>query len=186
MPKFLKNILLIVAVLFALGYLGFNYMKSQTKKASPEEVNTYTVNDLSITVDYSRPSKKGRVIFGELVPYGKVWRTGANEATELTVTKDILINGQELKAGTYALFTIPNPASWTIILNKDLGLWGAYNYNPMQDALRFDVPVANSVAVYEAFTIQIDPSNNQVEISLNWDKTRVAFSVLCQEPKLKP
>lgn len=171
-----------VSIMVLVPLLAF----SQEKRISPLNVTSVRYKDTYLKIVYSQPLKKGREIFGGLVPFGKVWRTGANEATELTVTKDILINGQELKAGTYALFTIPNPASWTIILNKDLGLWGAYNYNPMQDALRFDVPVANSVAVYEAFTIQIDPSNNQVEISLNWDKTRVAFSVLCQEPKLKP
>ena len=159
---------------------------SQEKRISPLNVSSARYKDTYLKIVYSQPLKKGRTIFGGLVPYGQVWRTGANEATELTVTNDVLVNGQELKAGTYSLFTIPNSESWTIILNKDLGLWGAYNYNPEQDALRFDVPVAATEAPYEAFTIQIDPLNNQVEISMRWDKTMVTFSVLCQEPKLKP
>ena len=158
----------------------------QEKRISPLSVSSARYKDTYLKIVYSQPLKKGREIFGGLVPFGKIWRTGANEATELTVTNDILINGQELKAGTYSLFTIPNPESWTIILNKDLGLWGAYNYNQQQDVLRFEVPVVNTNAPNEAFTIQIDPLNNQADISLHWDKTKVTFSVLCQEPQLKP
>ncbi len=171
-----------VSILILVPFFAF----SQEKRISPLNVSSVRYKDTYLKIVYSQPLKKGRDIFGGLVPFGKVWRTGANEATELTVTNDILVNGQELKAGTYSLFTIPNQESWTIIFNKDLGLWGAYNYNPTQDAMRFDVPVAGTDTSYEAFTIQIDPLNNQVDISMRWDKTMVTFSVLCQEPKLKP
>ncbi|TXI75684.1 MAG: DUF2911 domain-containing protein [Flavobacteriales bacterium] len=178
MPKFLKNILLIVAVLFALGYLGFNYMKSQTKKASPEEVNTYTVNDLSITVDYSRPSKKGRVIFGELVPYGKVWRTGANEATTVEVDKDIKLGGQPLPAGKYTLWTIPQPDAWTVILNSKSYSWGVTyggeaQLDPTADVLRVEVPVQELPTEVEMFTI--DVSSTPPALNLKWDRTGVSL-----------
>ena len=178
MPKFLKNILLIVAVLFALGYLGFNYMKSQTKKASPEEVNTYTVNDLSITVDYSRPSKKGRVIFGELVPYGKVWRTGANEATTVEVSKDIHLGGKPLAAGKYTLWTIPQPDAWTVILNSKSYSWGVTyggeaQLDPTADVLRVEVPVQELPTEVEMFTI--DVSSTPPALNLKWDRTGVSL-----------
>jgi len=180
MPKFLKNLLLIVAVLSTLGYLGFNYMKSETKKASPEEVKTYTVNDLSITVDYSRPSKKGRVIFGELVPYGKVWRTGANEATTVEVSKAIKLGGQPLPAGKYTLWTIPEADAWTVILNSKHYSWGVTyggeaQLDPTADVLRVEVPVQELPTEVEMFTI--DVSSAPPALNLKWDRTGVSIPI---------
>lgn len=180
MPKFLKNLLLIVAVLSTLGYLGFNYMKSETKKASPEEVKTYTVNDLSITVDYSRPSKKGRVIFGELVPYGKVWRTGANEATTVEVSKAIKLGGQPLPAGKYTLWTIPEADTWTVILNSKQYSWGVTyggeaQLDPTADVLRVEVPVQELPNEVEMFTI--DVSSTPAALNLKWDRTGVSIPI---------
>ncbi len=139
--------------------------------------------DTYTKITYSQPHKHGRAIFGALVPYGQVWRTGANEATELTITKDIKINGLDLKAGTYSLFTIPGKESWTIILNSDLGQWGAYNYNSKLDVLRFDVPVVPVTEfVYEAFTILIDPKNSKADLVLAWDRTKVIIPLQFQDP----
>jgi hypothetical protein len=90
----------------------------------------------------------------KLIPYDKVWRTGANEATEITTTKDLTINDQPLKAGTYSFLSIPGKEKWTIIINSDLGMWGSYNYNQKMDVLRFEVPVELlRETVYEPFTI---------------------------------
>ena len=105
MPKILKGLLIGAALLAVIGYFGFGYMKSQTKRASPELVSTYKLDDVEIKVDYSRPSKKGRVIFGELVPYGKVWRTGANEATTFSTSKDIKVGGLPLAMGAVVAAT---------------------------------------------------------------------------------
>jgi hypothetical protein len=153
-------------------------------KPSPLALASARYKDTYLKITYSQPHKRGREIFGKLVPYGRVWRTGANEATELTSTKDILINGSPLKAGTYSLFTIPDKAKWTIILNSDLGLWGSYNYNPKMDALRFEAP-AQSVTdpVYEPFTIRIDQTRDQAEVGLMWDQVKVVFPIQFLEPK---
>ncbi len=151
-------------------------------RPSPLAVVSSRYKDSYIKITYSQPHKHGRAIFGGLVPFGQVWRTGANEATELTVTRDIKINGLDLKAGTYSLYTIPEKSSWTIILNKDLGMWGAYNYNSKMDVLRFEVPaVPVTEFVYEAFTILIDPRNSRADLVLAWDRTKVIIPIQFQE-----
>ncbi|GHN01317.1 hypothetical protein WSM22_28060 [Cytophagales bacterium WSM2-2] len=154
-------------------------------RVSPMNAVSIRHKDGYLKIIYSQPQKKGREVFGKLVPFGQVWRTGANEATEMTTTWDISINGTVLKAGTYSLFTIPGPEKWIIILNKDLGLWGSYNYNSKSDALRFDVPakLAPGNVVYEPFTIRIDQKTDTAEIFLLWDKTQVSFPIQFIEPK---
>lgn len=153
-------------------------------RPSPLAVTTARYKDTYLKVVYSQPHKRGREIFGKTVPFGQVWRTGANEATELTVTRDITINGQPLKAGTYSVYTIPYPETWTIIINADVGMWGSYNYNAKQDVVRFDVPVQKLTgAVYEAFTIMIEQRTDTAFILLLWDTTKVSFPVQFSEPR---
>lgn len=126
-----------------------------------------------IKVVYSRPYKNDRDIFGKLIPYGKVWRTGANEATEIKFYRDIELGGKKVQAGTYTLFTIPGEKEWTIILSNDLDYWGAYSYNDKNDVVRITAPateVANSV---ENFTIQFDNKDGGGVMQLAWDKTLV-------------
>ncbi len=152
-------------------------------RPSPLAIVSSRYKDTYIKISYSQPHKHGRLIFGSLVPFGQVWRTGANEATEITLTKDIKINGQDLKAGTYSLFTIPGKEAWTILINADLGLWGAYNYNSKMDVLKFDVPVTPVTDfVYEAFTILIDPRNSKADLVLAWDRTKIIVSLQFQDP----
>lgn len=154
-------------------------------RPSPLAIVSARYKDTYLKISYSQPHKRERTVFGSLVPYGQVWRTGANEATEVTVTRDILINNIPLKAGTYSLFTIPEKDSWTIILNNDLGLWGAYNYNSKMDVLRFNVPSQlMQGAVYEPFTIILDQKNDKAEIILVWDSLQVRIPVQFNEPKL--
>lgn len=127
-----------------------------------------------IRVTYSRPMKNGRTVFGELEPYGKVWRTGANEATEIKLYEPITFNGKKIKAGSYSLFTIPGEKEWTIILNNDLDYWGAYKYNEKSDVIRFTVPVTDLNSTVEAFTIQFeDKGDNKGSMWLAWDQTAV-------------
>ena len=153
-------------------------------RVSPVAIATARYKDAYLKITYSQPNKKGEEVFGSIVPFGEIWKTGDNEATEMTITRDVLVNGAELKAGTYSLFTIPKKENWTIIFNADLGLWGSYNYNVKNDSLRFDVPVQTLTnAVYEPFTIAIDQKNEKAEISLLWDRTKVSFDVQFQEPK---
>lgn len=177
MPKLLKGILIVAAVLAVLGYLGFGYMKSQTKKASPEEKVTFVHNGVNLVVDYSRPNKKGRVIFGELVPYGKVWRTGANEATTITIDKPIIVGGAALEAGTYTLWTIPQLDTWTVIFNAKMYPWGV-NYDgepqrdPTADVAKVEVPVEPLTSPVEQFTITVE--GTPAALTLKWDQTQVS------------
>ncbi|MEH0153213.1 DUF2911 domain-containing protein [Limibacter armeniacum] len=128
-------------------------------------------------VIYSRPMKKDREVFGKLVPYGKVWRTGANEATEVTFYKDVKLGDQDVKAGTYSLFTIPNEKEWTIILNKDVNQWGAYSYKEANDVTRVSVPVTEGDESLEAFSIAFDQKKEGDVMVMGWDKTRVAVPI---------
>jgi len=176
-----------IVILFLIFQTGDYLFAQQAVKTrpSPAAIVQLKYKDTYIKITYSQPHKRGREVFGKLVPYSEVWRTGANEATEITLTKDAFINGTLLIAGTYSLFSIPTKEIWTIIINKETGLWGSYNYNSKLDVLRFEVPVTDTGAeTYEAFTIQFDQRNNMADLLLLWDKTKVAIPFQFIEPKL--
>lgn len=122
---------------------------------------------------YSRPQTKGRTIFGELVPYGELWRTGANQTTELNLYQDILLEGNKLVAGNYSLYTIPNENEWTIIINSKVHTWGAYGYDASKDVLRFKVPVLSVRDSRENFGIAFDGQKGKGKLLLAWEKTEV-------------
>lgn len=147
-------------------------------KASPICIANFVgENTTYLKVTYGQPSKKGREIFGTLVPYKEIWRTGANEATELTTTVDLKINKKTLKAGTYTLFTIPDADKWTIIFNSVLGQWGAYKYEEIKDknVISFEVPVSKSEDMYEVFTIVLEENKKGADMLLLWDTTRIVI-----------
>ena len=147
-------------------------------RPSPLAMQTMKYEDTYVKVTYSQPHKRDREIFGDLVPYGQVWRTGANEATEITLTGDLMVDGNLLKAGTYSIFTIPSPESWSIIFNKYLGQWGSYNYNEKGDALRVKVPVSKlKDVVYEPFTISFEQKNESAQMLFLWDAVKVAVPI---------
>ena len=129
-----------------------------------------------VKVNYSQPSKRDRVIFGELVPYGKVWRTGANEATEITFDKDVTFGGKPLKAGTYTLFTIPNETEWTVILNSQLNQEGASEYDKYKDkdVAQFTVPSTKTSGVVEKLTFSFTPKNEMV---IAWDDRQITVPI---------
>lgn len=133
-----------------------------------------------IEVTYGQPAKKGRVIFGGLVPYNSVWRTGANEATEILFKTDVMFGGKRVKAGRYTLFTIPSENSWEIILNKQLGQWGAYEYEKYKrkNVLRTKVETFELPDVLENFTISVTKDY----VSFEWDRTGVAVPVKALQP----
>ena len=147
-------------------------------RPSPTAIVTMKFENTYVKVTYCQPHKRGRDIFGKLVPYGKVWRTGANEATEITTTKDIMLGGQKLKAGTYSIYTIPYKDKWTIIINEEVGQWGSYNYLKKSDVIRLDVPTQKITdVVYEPFTISFDQKNQEADMVMAWDKTRVHIPI---------
>ncbi|MEW7280084.1 DUF2911 domain-containing protein [Aquimarina sp. 2201CG1-2-11] len=157
-------------------------MKKNTKKHSPEETITHTAKDVTFTVFYNRPFKKGRKIFGNLVPFDQVWRTGANEATTFTTSKDIMVDGSILKRGTYTLWTVPNAKSWKVIFNKKEYSWGVdMNGTPKRnetyDALTVEVPVHPLLNVVEQFSIYFENAKDFTILYLAWDRTAIAVPI---------
>lgn len=165
-----------ITVLLVLGYLFFD--RYATKAHSPEDTVVYQEQDLQLEVFYNRPYKKEREIFGGLVPYGEVWRTGANEATTFYTSKDILVDGSLLKAGKYTLWTIPMEDSWKVIFNSEMYPWGinqdqkAYR-DPQYDVLTLEVPTLEMEHVMEQFSIYFEKANDLVFLNLAWDDTQV-------------
>ncbi|HEV3250899.1 MAG TPA: DUF2911 domain-containing protein [Puia sp.] len=125
-------------------------------------------------VIYSRPQKDGRVIFGDLEPYGKVWRLGANEATEIEFFKDIKTGKQKIKKGRYTMYAVLNPDKWTLILNKETDIWGAFKYDSTKDILRVDVPVQKQTDRIEAFSMAFEKTNDSsANLIMAWDDVLV-------------
>ncbi len=150
-----------------------------TPRKSPLAIAKFQNADYYIKVTYSQPHKNNRVIFGDLVPYGKIWRLGANEATELTLTRAITIGGKKIAPGTYSLFAIPTENQWTLIVSKQLGLWGSFDYDQAKDACRIDLPVSKNDTEWEAFTIKLEnPAKDQnVNMIFMWDKVKVVAPI---------
>ena len=180
MKKFLIFTGIAVVVIISLVWTTMYYaMKHQTKSYSPEEEVVFNLNDLTVKVIYNRPSKKGREIFGSLVPYDKVWRTGANEATTFETNKDLIIEGKSLKKGKYSLWTVPNENSWKVIFNSQYGQWGVNsdgeaNRDAKNDVLTVDIKAVQQERLFEQFTIAFEKVGEEAEMILFWDKTLVA------------
>ena len=178
---------LIVIALF-IGCLGIPQLQAQDKEkpettkdkdgpnfskldVSPLDVVLFRGenNEPLARVLYSRPQARDREIFGKLVPYGEVWRTGANEATEITLYQDMTVQGKRIKKGTYTLFTIPNQNEWTIILNNTTNIWGAYDYHVEKDVARITVPVKNSPTRIEALSMAFKEIPDGAMLQIGWD-----------------
>lgn len=134
--------------------------------------NNYKVSEKAIKVIYSRPQLKGRDL-NKLVPHDEVWRTGANEATEITFYKPVSFGSKKIKAGTYSLFTIPGQTEWTIILSSDINVWGAYTYNQSHDVARLTVPSSQSKDILEAFSIVFEESDAGADMYMGWGTLRI-------------
>lgn len=170
------------AVLLLAGVCCMQLAQAQIDmpQASPKAKLETRVGLTDVELVYSRPGLKGRdkKIFGDLIPYGKVWRTGANESTKITFSEEVNVKGEPLPAGTYALYTIPGENEWTIIFSNKLELWGDMGYNEEDDALR--VTVKPTAIAYPQETFTIDFSNytsNSAELSILWDNTLVSIPV---------
>ncbi|MCC9070354.1 DUF2911 domain-containing protein [Flavobacterium sp. F-65] len=130
-----------------------------------------------IKVVYSRPSAKGRAIFGELIPFGKVWRVGANENTEIKFYKPVTIGGVNILPGTYSLFAIPEKDKWTVIINSEIDLWGAYAYDESKDIVRVIVPIKTVSTPIEALSIAFTNKGSVANLVIGWDKTTVEVPI---------
>jgi hypothetical protein len=171
--------LLLVLLTSALA-CTVDHAAAQIELPAPSPTATFSqkVGLTDVEIVYSRPGVKGRKIFGELVPYGELWRTGANQATRITFSDDVKIQGKDLEAGTYALFTIPGKDEWTVIFNKKANQSGTGSYKEAEDALRVNVKTEAHGHIHETFTINIDEvRDNSAVISLTWENVSVAIPI---------
>jgi len=170
---------LLLSATFAISAFISNAQHDMSKEKAtmpspPASTMATVASGANVTINYHQPAVKGRDVWaGNLAPYGKVWRTGANDATTFEVSKDVVINGKALKAGKYALFTIPGEKEWTIIFNKTSKQWGSGDYKQADDALRVTAK-SESNAMMERFTIKAE---NSGQVMMMWDKVKVGFTV---------
>jgi hypothetical protein len=151
--------------------------EAKKKPLSPASKAEATLAGKKLTVDYSAPSKRNRVIMGELVPYGKVWRTGANAATTFKTETDVMLGNLAVPAGTYTLFTIPGEKEWTVIVNRQTGQWGT-NYDETQDLGRVKVPVTATKAPVETFNIGLQSSSAKAAaLTMAWENASISVPV---------
>ncbi|MEO0044778.1 MAG: hypothetical protein RL329_4227 [Bacteroidota bacterium] len=166
-----------IGLLLSASFLALSLdAQIQAPAPSPTATMSQQVGLTDVKLEYSRPSAKGRKVYGDLVPFGEMWRTGANGATKLTFSDSVQFNGKWLQKGTYALYTIPAKDEWTIVLSKNTGNWGSNGYKMEDDAARFNLKSATMSDKTETFTINIaDCANNDAKIELTWENTRVSI-----------
>lgn len=180
-----KKILIgILAVIVLLG-AAYAYLSYRNRSLSPPGKETLTVGGLTVSVSYSRPSVRGRLVFGTeqqdaLQPYGKYWRLGANESTEIAFNRDILFNNIPVKADTLRMYAIPGPDSFEIVLNSELGKWGAFEPNPDLDLVRTQVPAEKTSTLVEQYTISLKPADQGINMIFEWSDTRFVVPLKAQ------
>jgi len=166
MKRQVRMMFTLLALIFSVGAIA------QEKPASPPAKVEATIDGVKVTIDYHQPSAKGRKIMGGLVPFGEVWRTGANATTSIEFSDNVKIEGKALPKGKYGLYTLPGENEWVIIINKTID-WGAYKYNKADDVLRVNVKPGKTGSFVETFNIAVDKNN----VVLKWENTSVAFKV---------
>lgn len=168
---------LVAATLSLLFALPLVAQENKPRILSPRDSTVQTIGDARLVIDYGRPSKRRREIFGALVPYGLVWRTGANEATHLRTDRDVMIGNVRVPRGTYTLWTIPDRAGWMLIVNRETGQWGT-DYDASNDLGRIPMEVATLRTPVEQFTIDIDSQGSGAgALRLSWDTTQASVPI---------
>jgi DUF2911 family protein len=142
------------------------------------QIDTAKVEPLVARLIYSRPQKNGRIIFGGLVPYGKVWRLGANEATEIEFFQSVNIHGKTINKGRYTMYAIPDSVKWTIIINTNTDVWGAFSYDSTKDVVRMDLPIEKQVTPVEALTMVFTKSATGYDLRMLWDDEKVTLPIV--------
>lgn len=173
---------LLIVILTLTNFIYETNAQQKKVRVSPKAGVMQTVGFTDITISYSRPGVKGRTIWGELVPYNRVWRSGADEATKFTFSTDVIIEGKKLPAGSYSFFTIPSEKEWTLIFNRAADQWGAFEYNESQDALRIKVkPIVNQSPVEWLRYTFTEMTTYSAIINLEWERIKVPFKVEVQQ-----
>lgn len=171
----MKNFIFISVFLFTSWGFAQNYKYPMT---SPRQIISQQFSVTKISVDYGRPSVRGRKVFGELVPYGKIWRVGANEATNINFEQNVLFGGKPTKIGRYAIFVIPEEHEWTVFLNYDADAWGAYTYDPNQNAIEVKVPVSTEKNLQEALEFTFESvSDTKINLVVRWEYAKVEIPI---------
>lgn len=181
MNTFLKRVLILLSII-ALGLFLYSVFIENifAKRLSPKDTVEFKLNDLKLEVFYNRPYKKEREVFGALVPYNQVWRTGANEATTFKTNSTLDINGVPLVAGKYTLWTVPKDSTWTVIFNTKQYKWGVNDqmqpmWDPNYDVISTEVPVQKLENPVEQFTIAFDNSTDNLFLTMAWDDVKIAL-----------
>lgn len=181
-----KGMWIALAVLAVLLIGVFVYLNMRTRALSPPDEESLTTGGMTVTVKYSRPSVRGRVIFGTedqeaLQPYGEYWRLGANEGTEITFNRGVLFNGSPVKAGTYRMYAIPGENSFEMVLNTEVGESGSSQPDEENDVIRTKVQTQRTTAPVEQFTISLAPQNEGMQMVFEWSDTRFVVPVRAAE-----
>jgi hypothetical protein len=172
----LKRNILAILVFLAVCSLSFAQQDKGKRPSPPAQAQCKFSDGKTITIDYSSPRMKGRKIFGDLVPYGEVWRTGANEATAFVTTANLSAGGKDIPAGSYTIFTLPTPDNWTLIVNKHTGEWGVpYKYQS-EELAKVQMSVSKTSAAVENFTIGFDQGGGTCAMKLSWENTEASVS----------
>lgn len=184
----MKTFFMAFAFLVLCGY-GYAQGKLPDVDKSPMDMSYYPVNypllkiqdkvkePLVVRVIFSRPQKNGRIIFGDLIEYGKVWRLGANEASEIEFYQNVKINNVRVKKGKYTLYAIPEVSKWTIILNKETDTWGSFKYEEKKDVIRMDLPVKKQTGIAESFVMTFDKATDGFVLLMAWDDILVSLPI---------
>ena len=185
----LKRLLIVLSIL-ALGLLLYSVFVENifSPRLSPKDTAKIELNDLNLKVEYNRPSKRERVIFGALVPYNKVWRTGANEATTFETNEDLVIDGMPLQKGKYTIWTVPMKDSWKVMFNSKQYKWGVNEkmepmWDPNYDVLEIEVATEQLETTVEKFTIAFDNSTDNLKLTMAWDNTLIEVPIVVKKSK---
>ncbi|MEO6538928.1 MAG: DUF2911 domain-containing protein [Ferruginibacter sp.] len=188
----MKKIFVSAILVFACLTHGFSQSTVPSLDKSPMDMSFYPNNypvlkiqdkvtePLAARVTYSRPLKNNRVIFGDLIEYGKVWRLGANEATEIEFFQNVKINNTKIKKGRYTLYATPAADKWSFIVNKELNTWGSFKYDSSKDIVRMDVPVQKQTDTTEAFSLYFEKTSTGFDLNAIWENVKVALPITFQ------
>lgn len=177
LTSFLLKISLVVLAVLCINELGFAQERANESRVSPNASVSQAIGTTEVTITYGRPAVNNRMIFGDLVPFDQIWRTGANEATTITFSEDVTVEGEKLEAGTYGLFTVPGEDTWTIVFNDNPTQWGAFDYNSDEDVLRVDVKPEKASPMEQMMFYFEDVTEDSGTIVLHWDDVKVPFTV---------
>ncbi len=166
-----------ISVMAIVGFVAFKILSESDTRLSPQALANYKSDQLDLKLSYSRPYKKGRKIFGGLLPYGEYWRTGADEATEIEFKNPVSFGGQNIDAGRYRLYTIPDRERWKVILNSELEQWGAFEPNYELDVAKVDANVVMLDSLVEQLTIDFESELGGANLVIKWDRTQVSVPI---------